>query len=212
MYCPPLRHEKPHIAVGVVADPRPRDSGDIGLVGAASASPRPSPISMPATSPNFTSSMCIASPHVRLSKPLTGGQALLRQSPPEASRLPLRRLRWAASAFCPATSWPHPRRLASTRLDRSARPSASRRFGAKIPPHVGDHRPDPSYHANPRLNLLGHIPISIVPAPSSAPVAIAPDITVLHTIAVTIRTGRWRLGPCGSRPGEQSTSCSNDDQ
>src|SRR5215207_130463 len=158
MYCPPLRHEKPHIAVGVVADPRPRDSGDIGLVGAASASPRPSPISMPATSPNFTSSMCIASPHVRSSKPLTGGQALLRQSPPEASRLPLRRLRWAASAFCPATSWPHPRRLASTRSDRSARLSASRRFGAKSPPHAGDHRPDPSYPASPRLNLLGHNP------------------------------------------------------
>jgi hypothetical protein len=162
MYRPPLRHEKPHIAVGVVADPRPRDSGDIGLAGAASASPKPSPISMPATSPNFTNSLCIASPHVRSSKPLTGGQVLLRQSPPEASRLPLRR---AASAFYPATSWPHPRRLASTRLDRSARPSASRRFGAKIPPHVGDHRPDPSYHANPRLNFLGHNPDLDRPGP-----------------------------------------------
>src|SRR4051794_38344970 len=37
MYRPPLRHVLPHMATGVDIGPRLRDSGDIGLIAAASA-------------------------------------------------------------------------------------------------------------------------------------------------------------------------------
>src|SRR3954452_7058032 len=57
MYRPPLRHVRPHMATGVDIGPRPRASGDIGLIAAASAAVRPSPISMAVASPYFSSSL-----------------------------------------------------------------------------------------------------------------------------------------------------------
>ena len=52
MYRPPLRHVRPHMATGMDIGPRPRDSGDIGLIAAASAPVRLSPISMAVASPD----------------------------------------------------------------------------------------------------------------------------------------------------------------
>jgi hypothetical protein len=57
MYRPPLRHVRPHMATGVDIGPRPRASGDIGLIAAASAPVRLGPISMAVASPYFSSSL-----------------------------------------------------------------------------------------------------------------------------------------------------------
>src|SRR3954447_12563696 len=57
MYRPPLRHVRPHMATGVDIGPRPRASGDIGLIAAASAPVRLSPINMAVASPYFSSSL-----------------------------------------------------------------------------------------------------------------------------------------------------------
>src|SRR4051812_33209354 len=59
MYRPPLRHVLPHMATGVDIGPRLRDSGDIGLIAAASAPVRLCAISMAVASPYFSSPLRI---------------------------------------------------------------------------------------------------------------------------------------------------------
>ena len=76
MYRPPLRHVRPHMAAGVDVGPRPRDSGDIGLIAAASAPVRLSPISMAVASPYFSSSLRMTD--------LSEGRAPTRKYDPES--------------------------------------------------------------------------------------------------------------------------------